>query len=186
MALASTGYISLGGTDTDRSVAQELDDGGPNFTSTISLNDTNVRELAERTGSSSISLDHLRGKSYVLASYVVTSVNVPDNTGYGLGFAGYRKPSTGSITPNNILPFLGNAELNEVGAFEVATDAVHIWVDGSHDNSGWTKMVLDGTHVLERTAASYSVQGSVTSWAWGGTGTIIFPNTTKIQTMEFY
>ena len=93
MALQSSGLISLAGNTTGRSVGKELNLGTSGVhTPTISLGQTNVRALAQRTGSVSVGLGHLRGKSNALETQTVTVGYYAGsnyvNAFYGTGLAG--------------------------------------------------------------------------------------------------
>jgi hypothetical protein len=103
MTLNSTGPISLGGSTAGQSIALELN---LSATATISLNDTAVRDLLERTtAGSSVGFNNAYGKSSVVAATVLLvggggGGDVP-RTAYavsGGGGGGYINSTTMSLT----------------------------------------------------------------------------------------
>lgn len=164
MALSSSGYISLGGNVAGRSVAKELNDGAPNFTSTISLNDGNVRSLAQRTGSVSISMSHLRGKSASVDTQTVT-VGSYSTGGYipvtNYGFSNDATPF-GSIS-DGTFNGSGNVAIQRL-SYGQGVGVVIFRLVGYRSNSGWTTMTIGSTS-FSRTSASFT-QGSTTTWTW--------------------
>ncbi len=184
MALLTTGYISLGGNVAGRSVAKELNDGAPNFTSTISLNDGNVRSLAQRTGSVSISMSHLRGKSAGLDTQTVTVGYTPSGGQYQPALAGYR-----NVTGTNLGSISDGTFNVKSGAFIntlywTGFGTVIFSINGSHSNSGWTTMKIGNT-TFTRASSTFSQSGTSTAtWAWytittnpfgtSGTKTVVF------------
>jgi hypothetical protein len=160
MALLTSGYIALGGNVAGRSVAKELNDGAPNFTSTISLNDGNVRSLAQRTGSVSISMSHLRGKSAVetqtvtVGTLVVSGYINVTSYGYGSGF--------GSISDGTLGP-VGNKTI-EILNWNNLQNLI-LRVTGSASNSGFSTMKVHNTN-FSRSSATYSNTGTYTQWQW--------------------
>lgn len=168
MALETSGYISLGGNVAGRSVAKELNDGAPNFTSTISLNDGNVRSLAQRTGSVSISMSHLRGKSASVDTQTVTvglySITIYGNTsntrGFSTGLTGSISDGTCNFKSGATIEYLAYSDQNGNTAKQV-----QFRLNGNHSNSGFTTMSVAGTNYA-RTSASYVYTGGKSYWTW--------------------
>lgn len=168
MALLTSGYIALGGNVAGRSVAKELNDGAPNFTSTISLNDSNVRSLAQRTGSVSISMSHLRGKSALVDTQTVTvgvfSLTVYGSTnnirGFSAGITGSISDGTCNFKSGATIEYLAYSDQNGTTNKEV-----QFRLDGNHSNSGFTTMSVAGTNYA-RTSASYVYSGGNSYWRW--------------------
>lgn len=171
MALETSGYISLGGNVAGRSVAKELNDGAPNFTSTISLNDGNVRSLAQRTGSVSISMSHLRGKSNALDTQTVT-VGYYTVTFYGS--TTYMYGDTPSVNQGSISDGTANwaggktyKQLYYSSNNFNTTKGVSMALIGNQANSGFTTMTINGVN-FARSSATYSYISSMnqSNWFW--------------------
>lgn len=169
MALETSGYISLGGNVAGRSVAKELNDGAPNFTSTISLNDGNVRSLAQRTGSVSISMSHLRGKSASVDTQTVTvgvfSMTLYGNTSNTRGYHGDL--NVGSIS-DGTCNFKSGATIGYLAYYDqngTTNKQVQFRLNGNHSNSGFTTMSVAGTNYA-RTSATYVYSGGNSHWTW--------------------
>lgn len=168
MALLTSGYIALGGNVAGRSVAKELNDGAPNFTSTISLNDSNVRSLAQRTGSVSISMSHLRGKSASVDTQTVTvglfSLTLYGNTsntrGFSTGITGSISDGTCNFKSGATINYLAYSDQNGTSLKQVM-----FRLDGNHSNSGFTTMSVAGTN-FSRTSASYLYTSGDSRWLW--------------------
>lgn len=161
MTLLTTGYIALGGNVAGRSVAKELNDGAPNFTSTISLNDSNVRTLAQKT-SGTISLSDLRGKSHGWTATVTSGFTSAGKGGniYRYGY-GSISPTQGSITDTTLDP-KSNATIQYLRW--VSANRVELRISGYHTNSGFTTMTIGSTS-FSRSSASFSAS-SYTMWTW--------------------
>ena len=56
-------------------------------------------------------------------------------------------------------------------------------VSGNQPNSGWTKMTIDGVDYM-RTSASYTYNGSVSSWTWAASNPFGGAGTTKVVTFS--
>ena len=177
MALQSSGLISLAGNTTGRSVAKEL---GLNTTATISLGQTNVRALAQRT-SGSVGLNHLRGKSAALDTQTVT-VGHQAPTIYTPTIYGYGSPSMGAISD-------GTFNVKSGAAIQVlwwtSFNEVSFILTGIHSNNGWTTMKV-GSTTFNRSSANHSSVSyhNQTTWTWtnvttnpfgtSGTKTVVF------------
>jgi hypothetical protein len=92
MTLAASGALSLGGTDTNRSVNLEL---SQSATAQISMNDTNVRTLAGvASGAITLATDFYNKSASAVVNFadaVVTAAGVPSQS------AGYRIDTNGSV-----------------------------------------------------------------------------------------
>lgn len=181
MALLTSGYIALGGNVAGRSVAKELNDGAPNFTSTISLNDSNVRTLAQRTGSVSISMSHLRGKSNSLDTQTVT-VGYQAASGYTPAIYGYSDAPLGSISD-------GTFNVKSGATIEVlfwtSYQIISFVIAGIHSNSGWTTIKIGSTTFNRSSANHYTDSGNnQTTWSWSSVSTNPF-GTSGTKTVVF-
>lgn len=163
MALLTSGYIALGGNVAGRSVAKELNDGAPNFTSTISLNDGNVRSLAQRTGSVSVSLSHLRGKSAGEVQTVTVGSWFVANIYFTVQYYGFDlSPPRGAISDGT----LGVASNRTIAEFSWnPITGVSLVLSGSASNSGWTTVTINGT-ALSRSSATFSTVSGNSRWLW--------------------
>lgn len=81
--------------------------------------------------------------------------------GYSTGLIGSVSPSTWSQTNATI------RALTFVQVFTTPTQWITFSVTGSYPNSGWTTMNVNGT-ILNRSAATYSNDGTNTTWTWFG------------------
>ena len=163
MALLTSGYIALGGNVAGRSVAKELNDGAPNFTSTISLNDGNVRSLAQRTGSVSVGLGHLRGKSAGEVQTVTVGSWSVANIYFSVAYYGFDlSPSRGAISDGT----LGVASNRAIAEFSWnGITKLGLYLSGSASNSGWTTVTINGT-ALSRSSATFSTVSGNSRWLW--------------------
>lgn len=99
MTMPSSGPLNMGGTSTPVSVAQEL---GLGLTTTISMNQTNVRTLAgvSTTSGTSWSMNSLYGKSNRVTASATISANTQNyvvNTAKASGYAAGRTDFTLTI-----------------------------------------------------------------------------------------
>lgn len=192
MALQSSGSISLAGNTAGRSVALEL---GLNTTSAISLNQTNVRALAQRT-SGSVALSHLRGKSAALETQTVTvgyfAGNDYVNAFYGTGFNAI--PIFYDVTRNvgscsdGTLSVRSNKYIINLHWRTNNTFNLQIKNGGSAITNGGFTTLSVGNVILNRSNATFShnaAGGSTgssnfTSWFWTGVNTNPFGTTTGV------
>lgn len=206
MALSSSGYITLGDNITGRSIAKELNDGPPNFRNTISLGDTNVRALAQKT-SGTISMGDLRGKSAALETQ---TVNVGYSVGgaytpsfYGTGFSGIAvmNSSTRDIgtCTDGTLAVRSNkyiVNLRYQGSGSSGQILLQIMNDGHNiTNAGFTTMNIAGTnysrssatfaHSTGTLAGTPSGQSSFTSWTWSSSSNPFGTTTGVNKTVTF-
>jgi hypothetical protein len=79
---------------------------------------------------------------------------------------GFESGSMGSVAPTT-WPIDGGTI---TGLYWLNLNVVGFALSGSHANSGWTNMVIDGT-TFTRASASYSNSGYVTGWTWSGVST---------------
>jgi len=176
MALQSTGFIRLAGNDTGRSVAKELNLGTSGVhTPTISLGQNNVRALAQRTGSVSVGLGHLRGKSAGEVQTVTVGVWAIPNAYFTSYYYGYRQsPSTGSISDGT----LGVASNRTIAGFHW-NDITNLglYLSGSASNSGWTTVTINGI-ALSRSSATFMTVSGNSRWLWMSQTTNPFGTTT--------
>ena len=196
MALQSSGYIRLAGNDTGRSVAKELNLGTSGVhTPTISLGQTNVRALAQRTGSVSVGLGHLRGKSNALETQTVT---VGYNAGndyvsafYGTGFSGipifYDETRNVGSCSDGTLGIRSNKYILNLKWQTNNQVVLQLQNDGSTiTNAGFTTMSVGGQN-LSRSSATFAhnaADGATgsnnhTSWVWSSITTNPFGTTTN-------
>ena len=145
MALQSSGLIRLAGNTTGRSVAKELNLGTAGVhTPTISLGQANVRALAQRTGSVSVGLGHLRGKSNALDTQTVT-VGYSAPAQYVPGGYGVFEGGIFSNTPPKVAGSISDGTTNVKNGFRITALR---WdpVTGSVGTLYWT--ILCGTSVV--------------------------------------
>jgi len=181
MALSSTGYITLGDNITGRSIAKELNDGPPNYRNTISLGDSNVRALAQRT-SGSISMSHLRGKSNAIDTQTVT-VGYKAPAQYVPGGYGVLEGGLFSNTPPKIAGSISDGTTNVKNGFRITALR---WepVTGSVGtlswtilcglsvvaNNGFTTMTVNGNNFARSTAGFMLLNSAATTgiarWDW--------------------
>ena len=184
MALLTSGYISLGGNVAGRSVAKELNDGAPNFTSTISLNDGNVRSLAQRTGSVSISMSHLRGKSNALDTQTVTvGYYLFQFYGSSIQFYGYYLSGAYGSISDGTANWKSNVAYSNL-YWMSTNNTIVLGLQGSRSNSGFTTMNIAGTN-YSRTSASFSSSSSVTYWQWANQSNSFGTTTGATKTVTF-
>jgi len=197
MALQSSGYIRLAGNDTGRSVAKELDLGTSGVhTPTISLGQNNVRALAQRTGSVSVGLGHLRGKSASLDTQTVTvgyrAAQLYVNSGYGsftsgLGTTGNRdigSMSDGTFNPKSNM-YIRGLWYSTSGSGMVIFSLRSLTTTVA--NSGWTTMNVAGVNFTRSSATFSNIDNAsigATNWSWTTSsnpfGTTV--NATKVVT----
>lgn len=188
MALLTSGYIALGGNVAGRSVAKELNDGAPNFTSTISLNDGNVRSLAQRTGSVSISLSHLRGKSNALDTQTVTTGHYYMSFyGSSTNFYGYYLNGFKGSISDGTFNVKSGANIYHLYWSQSGTSngIVSFSLSGTHSNSGWTTMSISGNQSFNRTSASFHQSSGLTTWNWTPVTTNQFGSSGSTRTVTF-
>lgn len=166
MALSSSGYITLGDNIAGRSVAKELNDGPPNFRNTISLGDSNVRALAQRT-SGSISMSHLRGKSAALDTQTVT-VGVVQASAYLPAVYGfYNLSSTSNIgsCSDGTCNFKSGVAYRRL---QWSSQGLLFELAGVQSNSGWTTMTVGGLSLSRSSATFITLGTSGSRWSWTG------------------
>ena len=195
MALQSSGYIRLAGNDTGRSVAKELNLGTSGVhTPTISLGQTNVRALAQRTGSVSVGLGHLRGKSNVLETQTVTvgyfgGVSGYVSAFYGTGFNGipifYDSTRTVGSCSDGTLNVRSNKYI--LNLHWMTSGALYIQLQNGGStitNAGFTSVSVGG-QTFSRSNATFqhnaaggaTGSNNFTSWQWTGVTTNPFGTT---------
>tara|TARA_B110000483_G_C18202624_1_gene545969 strand:+ start:3537 stop:4193 length:657 start_codon:yes stop_codon:yes gene_type:complete len=191
MALLTSGYLSLAGNTAGRSVAKELNLGTAGVhTPTISLGQTNVRALAQRT-SGSVAASHLRGKSSTLwnvsiaGSFTRTVTLIKSTT--IIPVKGYVRASTGitsgGTTSDTTVDFLSGATLDNLSSEQFVTTKIYFTVLGTYPNSGFNTMTINGKVFSRTTTTSDSnsvydwgipshenttslTGGSITRWMW--------------------
>jgi len=164
MALQSSGYIRLAGNDTGRSVAKELNLGTSGVhTPTISLGQNDVRALAQRTGSVSVGLGHLRGKSAGEVQTVTVGSWVVSNIYFSTFYYGFDlSPPRGAISDGT----LGVASNRTIAEFSWNTlTGLGLYLSGSASNSGWTTVTINGT-AISRSSATFSTVSGNSRWLW--------------------
>jgi hypothetical protein len=172
MTLASSGTLSIGGSTANRSINLEL---GRSATATSNLNETDLRTLAG-VASGTISISDFYGKSASLDVQTVTvGVYVAKaTTYYGYGLAG------GSISDGTFNP-KGGASITRLEW--ISTGTLSFSLSGSYTNADWTTVEFTGgggTYSFNRTAASYTNNGTATTWNWS-TGTNPFGTTAGVN-----
>jgi hypothetical protein len=182
MALSTSGYITLGDNITGRSIAKELNDGPPNYRDTISLGDTNVRALAQRT-SGSISMSHLRGKSAAIDTQTVT-VGYSAPAQYVPGGYGVLEGGLFSNTPPKIAGSISDGTTNVKNGFRItalywagtssSSTATLFWTilcgTSVVANNGFTTMTVNGNN-FARSAATFTLMNTaattgIAQWTW--------------------
>lgn len=172
MTLASSGTLSIGGSTANRSINLEL---GRSATATSNLNETDLRTLAG-VASGTISISDFYGTSAALDVQTVTvGVYVAKaTTYYGYGLAG------GSISDGTFNPKSG-ASITRLEW--ISTGTLSFSLSGSYTNADWTTVEFTGgggTYSFNRTAASYTNNGTATTWNWS-TGTNPFGTTAGVN-----
>jgi len=177
MALQSSGLIRLAGNTTGRSVAKELLLGTSGVhTPTISLGQNNVRALAQRTGSVSVGLGHLRGKSAAIETQTVTVGYLTPSQytpgGYGLTagdiFSSIRPHTAGSIS-DGTFNIKNNASIGDLH-WNNNSNQVRFLINTGNatvTNSGFTTMTVNGV-AFARSAATFAtnITSGTTQWYW--------------------
>lgn len=108
----------------------------------------------------------LAGSASLYTGSATVTVGYLDN-GSNAFYYGYASNiSMGSIAPatwaGSNLPFY---ILQYINAYGFGTTSVQFSVTGNTPNSGWETMDIAGT-TYSRSAASYSYNGSTTTWIW--------------------
>jgi len=188
MALQSSGLIRLAGNTTGRSVAKELLLGTSGVhTPTISLGQNNVRALAQRTGSVSVGLGHLRGKSAaietqtVTVGYLASSQYTPG--GYGLtagDILGTIRPHTAGSISDGTFNIKNNASIGDLHWDSYSNNVRFLIRTGTATitNSGFTTMTINGV-AYARSAATFSTStvNGISQWYWYSANTNPFGTT---------
>jgi len=184
MALNASGTISLAGTTAGQSIALEL---GQSATGTISLNDTNVRNLAGvGTPASTISLSNFYGKSlgvdpggavnpalvtYAAGLYITARVNYHNEnpyylpTGSTFSQGGYNDINF-TVGSGTLLSYLwsGYFFAPSTGTYQFQTtsdDGSYVWL-GANVNGSTAQSIVNngGNHgPITRTSVSQSLTG---------------------------
>ena len=191
MVMPASGPLNMGGTSSPVSVAQEL---GLGLTSTISMNQANVRTLAGVGGSGTTwSMSSLYGKSNITLAFNNGSAFENDVSSISCAAAGFDFAANGTIiaqftnTPTTLTgptAYLSPAPTTGAGAdyeISVTVSAVSaagvLYFNGSLVGVGTTSYVsLASTRSLELSSsvddATFSASGSVTIRKVGGSPSI--------------
>ena len=172
MTLQSSGAISLNQIHVEA---------GGTSGSSVSLNDSDVRRLLNRSDEATSEFDDFYGAT----RYVVTAGS---GSSGGISFTGYKStsPAIGSRTPTSLTwtsatwsglyyklsgsPYTYNLLLNG---------------SGSGSNSGFTTMGLGSSQNFARTSASFTgSSGTFSNWAWGSASNLLTVN--AVRDVYFY
>lgn len=188
MTMPSSGLLNMGGTSSPVSVAQEL---GLGLTSTISMNQANVRTLAGVGGSGATwSMSSLYGKSNITLAFNSADIFQNDVSSFSFALAEFDFAANGTITPQYTntpytltgpTAYLSPAPTTGAGAnYEISITVTiapeaggTLSFNGSAIGVGTTAYVsLASTRVLSLSSsiknAYYTASGSVTIRKVGG------------------
>ena len=128
-----------------------------------------------------ISMNQYYGAAGTLDTQTVTISTV---TVRGYLSVGYKVAphAIGSISDGTSNLYSG-AAIRQLYWFDT-NNRLHFSVAGTHANSGWTTMALNGTNYA-RTSASHTQSGGNTSWGWNSVTSNPFGATSGTKTVEW-
>ena len=108
------------------------------------------------------------GSVYAGSTTVTVGFYYDPNPSFSFAFYGFGGAPGGAVSPSTWggtgFPI---TDLKYVEVYTTPTQWINFQVLGSAPNSGWTTMTVDGA-TLNRVNASYSNDGTYTTWTWFG------------------
>lgn len=108
------------------------------------------------------------GSRFAGSATVTVGTYYDPNPSFSFRFWGYDDGLIGSVSPSTWANTgLTISDLKYAEVYTTPTQWVNFQVLGSAPNSGWETMTVNGTP-LSRSAASYTNNGTDTTWTWFG------------------